>query len=299
MSRGAIFFNLGTKCLARLAVALYSLRRHNPASALPVTILNAGDDEGICDRFAADARLAVEVRPIEIPRLRRHTAYAAKPSLWRHSPFVETVYLDSDTVIAAPLDPIFDALDASCGLVFTQFAKWTTHSKQIRGRLDRWEAIAADNPQTRIGRMLERCRQHPQPAVNTGVYAWDREMSGVRQFFEEWEAVTQAGRHTFIADEIAAQLMLAEWRTTVLSDRFNFSPIYSVGGDEKPIIYHQHGGKHCTFDEGRRGHQGMRIFWPIFTEVYRENIASCRDWLPAGDHRLAAHLPSLADAAAV
>lgn len=282
MSHGVLFFSHGTAHCARLLVACHSLRQHYSG---PATILDTGESGGIVEKIAAACGL--EVRRIEFVQRRRNSAYCTKSTLWRHSPYDATVYLDADTITLAPLDPLFAHVASHpSGVVLTRFAEWASNGKIVGGRVSQWLGM---EPLEDVGiypdALAKACLSSPQPAVNTGIFGWRR---GASAFMAAWEALTLAGWKKFIPDEISCQLLCAELPHLMLSDAWNFSPVYSRG-IERAKIAHFHGHKMVERPDGR-GAEGHEIWFPHFLACWRQNLADCQSWLPAGDQHLAAYV---------
>lgn len=278
--KGVVYFNLGMKCLARLVVSLHSLREHYDG---PVTILNGGGDNGLVNRIALDSRLRANVKEIEVAPLRRNTAYVAKSSLWRHSPYRLSLLLDSDTLVSGSPLPLFYFADEH-GFVATRFSNWLTTTPIISNRLIRWGAIRCDGID--VGRLVNESLDAPHIAINTGVVAFRKDSP----FLENWERLTRAGHKLPFTDELAAQILLRHSEHAIVTEQYNASPIYARCPMEERIIHHFHGGKHVTFAGGERGQQGYAIWWPKFQECVSGNVGGVCDWAPAGDERLGGHL---------
>jgi hypothetical protein len=98
-SRGVIYLAVGNASYQRLArQSIASLRRSGYRGEVAVVV-----DE--------DVAFGAGIRTISVPRNARDFASRSlKTTLNRHSPFDESLYLDSDTLILWPIDPIWNAL---------------------------------------------------------------------------------------------------------------------------------------------------------------------------------------------
>ncbi len=291
-SRGICYYNHGTKHLARLLVSLYSLRRHYSG---PVTVLDTGESGGLVERIAGARGLGADVQTIPHEALRRNSCYVAKAGLWRHSPYSTTVLLDADTVVARDPAGLFCLVEASDsgGVVVTRFSDWVTTGSIVRGRIERWRGVRcpADNrgmlKSLSADELVEASLEAPHAAINTGVICWAQEARG---FLRDWERLTRAGWRCPLTDELAAQNLIRRYRHTLVDDRYNCSPIYGVN-KSRAVIWHAHGSKHCQRAD-ERGQEGHKIWWPVFAEVWRVNLAGVQQWAPAGDGALAHCLAS-------
>lgn len=269
--RGILYFSLNQKCLVRLCISLYSLRKVYDG---PVAILNGGGDDGICQKIGN----ALDASVIDIPIIqrRRHTAYCAKASLWRHSPFSTNLFLDADTVVVREPTLLFELAEQPPHLCVTRFANWTTTGKIVRGRIEKWRNVpgAAD--------LVKKSLEAPRCAVNTGVMSWGE---GAEPFLKDWEELTNAGWRCAFTDELAVQLLLRKHPHTILDARYNYSHKYPI--EAEPIIAHYHGNKTC------RPGGALESWFPLYEECLRKNVADINHWTPAGDPALTEYLNGL------
>jgi FkbM family methyltransferase len=93
--RGVVYLALGRKHYLEAQKSIHTLRLTNPG--LPVTIFT---DEESADGFAAD------YRTIRTDR----SAFKLKIRVMAESPYLHTLFLDTDTCVVGPLDEIFDTL---------------------------------------------------------------------------------------------------------------------------------------------------------------------------------------------
>lgn len=284
---GLIYFNVGTKCLARLVVSAYNARKH---WAGPICILNGGLDGGIVETICRDERIGAEYRTAAIVQRRKNTAYAAKPTVMRQSPFEVTVFVDADTLPVGGLDglplAVLPPFLTECpGIALTAFSHWETTGKIMRRRI---ESIARTSEES--GRLAEISLSRPMPAINTGVVVYRRD----DPFLRHWEVLTETAWNIFIADEIAAQVLTADpekYPHTLLDDRWNASPMYHSCKAGQVCIWHFHGQKHVEHPGGK-GAAGHRLWWPAFMECWAENVGGIREWIGdgLGDKGLRGHI---------
>lgn len=271
MNKGVLYYVTGDRHWPVLTVSLMSLRRvYNGPVAMMV-----GDDAGyeIYDLIAQDARLG----PIILLDMReeqttygRNTGYMNKPKMVRLSPFDSTIFIDADTLICGDIEPLFIHPDGEFRL--TKFGNWTTKTKRVAGRIAKWRDVDPD--------MVDGLLSTELPAINTGVLAFGSGWKS-QEFGMDWEITTDMNP-SFIADEIAAQIIFLKHHHQVLDDRWNCSPVYGQNKDVA-IIWHFHGKKHLR-------EEAKPIWLPRFQEACDLNLASIKDWLPAGDKTLAEYL---------
>lgn len=273
MNQGICYLNIGTRCLVRLAVSIHSLRKHYDG---PICIVNAaGLDDRIVDEFAADPSLLVDVKHIPIKTYRRRSAYVAKPSVYRWTPFDRSLFVDADTVFRADPSPLFEV---GSSFVVTKFSDWICSGGIIKKRIEPFFNIG--DAAIEVPRLAKQVIAESWPAINTGVFVFDRNWTGMRS----WERLTQAARtRANFTDEIAAQVLLPFFGddVSIVNDRWNWSPIY--GKSANPAIVHFHGKKHLR-------PEAMPYWLPVFRECVELNVANIRSWMPAGDNRLAEFL---------
>jgi lipopolysaccharide biosynthesis glycosyltransferase len=277
VNRGVIYLNHGTKHCARLAVSLYSLRK---VYGGPIVVMDTGEEsaKGIVAKIASETRLNVTVQPIPFTRLRRHSCYVAKPSLWRYSPFETTLLLDADTVVVKEPSKLFElAEQESDGLVVTRFSNWDTQGKIVSGRIEQWRGIK--DSKLDVPHMIVRARGTPQGAVNTGVVCWRKGSP----FLPAWERLSKAGSKCSLTDEVCCQLLLTQFKHAMVDCRYNASPLYPACSPEHVVIWHFHGNKQCRAE-------ALPFWWPVYAECMEQNIAGIMEWTPAGDERLGKYL---------
>lgn len=268
--RGIVYLNLYEKCLVRLCVSLYSLRKVYDG---PVAILNGGGDNGICQKIGE----ALEANVVTIPvvQRRRNTAYCTKASLWRHSPFSTNILLDSDTIVLKEPTIMFELAEKEPYLCVTRFSNWVTTGKLIKGRIERWRDVQWSG----VDKLINDSLDAPHGAVNTGVLSWS---DGAEPFLKDWESLTNAGWRCPFTDELACQLLLRKHKHVMLDARYNYSYKYPI--DAEPVIAHYHGNKAC-----RPG--AARDSWlPVYEDCLRRNVAEIKGWTPSGDPALTEYL---------
>lgn len=258
---GVIYMLSGVRHAPLLAVSLFTLRTRGRYSG-PVALLH-GDAAGetACRALAADERAGTCLLRSYKADGGRNGGYADKTLMGSLTPFERSIFLDADTAVMAP--GVTDLAPLTDEVVLTRFADWTSLGSKVTARVEKWRAAAA----TEVDRMMG----HPWPAVNTGVLAFGREA----EFMRAWREMTLRRARSFIADEIAAQLIYPSHKYRFMEDRYNWSPIYSPRGGsrfEDAIIVHFHGKKHL------RKPQGRAIWSPLFAEVWRYNFGGIQGW---------------------
>jgi len=259
-SKGVVYLNiLGNSCAERLVVSLWSLRRYYDG---PIAILYDDASEDITRIIAQYHGVQAERIPFDTPtKPRRNKAYVCKTLMPHYSPYERTVFLDADTLIEGPIDPLFDWLDSN-PVIVTQFAEWVTTGRKMKGRIRKLSGISP-----LVDAAIDHVTKNSYPALNTGVMGWQRNAP----FLADWQALGKALSGRFIADELAAQLALPGSSHLLLDDRWNCSPIYGQYQSEA-VIWHFHGGKHLKKEQGRR------LWAPAFRECMMLDFAEVARW---------------------
>lgn len=226
-SRGVIYYNRGTKCMIRLLVSFNSLRKHWNG---PVTVICAGKQE---EWFVREVKkMGADI--VEIPYREGVGSLVLKSSLWRHSPYDLTMFMDADTIVLNPIDEYFEYIREH-GFVTGNFCNWKTSGGTISRRIKAWEKVAPDLITSAI---------NFGPAVNTGINGWRRDAT----LLEEWEKLTEIGEKNGctnrIVDEISCQLLLPKHKCYVADTRWGESVKFG-NINENTIIIHYHGSKHA------------------------------------------------------
>lgn len=154
MDRGVIYLASGAgSYLGELLTSLASLRLHNPS--LPVTVFS---------RFPISRPLPNTCT--EDLESREHPLKLKVLTL-RHSPYAETLFLDTDTTIRGSLEPIFSALEGQdLAVANSHAADWTVQPP-------RFTALVKPGD------------------YNTGVILY-RKSPALLSFLKVWEAAVQA-----------------------------------------------------------------------------------------------------------
>jgi hypothetical protein len=257
--RGVCYLFCGVSFAERILTSIYSLRRHYPG---PVLVFVTDDDSAaVAKLWAADRRLGIDLRRQKLWDCPRHRPYVTKTLLPIWTPFKETVFLDGDTVVAGPIDFLF-----GYDLTLTQFADWQTQGSIIAGRVKRWRGISPA-----IDALVDRQLSASYPAINTGVFAFHRNLIELKA----WHEIAAAGHDRDMTDELAMQLLAPEIPSVrILLDAWNCSPIYGVA-KQKPAevkVWHFHGDKHLRRESGRE------IWEPVFRAALAESVGRLADW---------------------
>ncbi len=258
--RGIIFFNRGSKCRVRLLVSLYSLRKHYKG---PVAVLM---DSGGDAWFRAElARLGADV--VDIPR-HDGAALVAKSTLWQHTPFDTTLFLDADTIVRADPSPLFAEIEKT-GTMVHWFTGWTTRGKKISSRIRGWLPATS---QADVDAALAFGK-----AINTGIHGY---VKG-HPMLPVWAELTALGHERNctrrLVDELAWQMLMHRFPCTVVGPEWGASVRF--GDMDTAKIIHYHGSKHTLPTAPCQ-------FWKdTYWELRRESPAHAELGVAGGDRR--------------
>lgn len=289
MRRGVVYQFTKDRHAAVLLTSLMSLGKHYSGRVLLVV----GDSkaEAVASQLLGDPRITAPFKRIsairwDAPTHPRQMGYANKTRIAELCPYAEGIFLDADTLVVGSLDELWPERDLPVTL--TRFSNWSTCGQRMKRRLEGWRKVAPH--------LVKACQNHSWPAINTGVFAWNKAESA--PFFAEWNSLCLQNV-SFICDELSAQLlvgrdcletMAAGYKypvaVRVLDDRFNASPVYSWNQPgficENVRIWHFHGRKHIRHPRGRA------LWVPWWRAAWDMNLGNVQSWAPAGDQHLAA-----------
>ena len=225
MTQGILYFNQGSKCMIRLLVSLYSLRRHYKGA---VTLVQAGSAPGWF--LEAVKHLDAEVLPINTRSL---PPLVYKARMQDITPYDVTMFIDADTVVNAPIDDYFKKIQEHT-FCTGAFAGWKTTGGTISRRIKKFTPIARD---------LVPAALRYGHAVNTGVFGFTKNAT----ILEPWKQLTEEAWRTHcsrIPDEVACQMLLPEHKHWLAPVEWGVSVKYGTTKLEDAKIIHYHGRKH-------------------------------------------------------
>jgi len=268
MTQGIIYLNQGTKCIQRLLVSVFSLRKVYNG---PITVFIIGEQPSWflqqlkvfnCDTIELECK---GIRPL-----------VRKAMLWRDTPYDVTMFIDADTLIVDNIDEYFDKIK-EYKFCTGEFAEWVTTGRTMRGRINSFASIVPDyvKPAIRYGK-----------ATNTGIFGFKKDAP----ILKEWEELTIKGQAVNrIPDEVACQMLLPRYRHWIAPVQWGVSVKMSQPHHyENMKIIHYHGRKHAGE-------------WPVcalWKQAYCEMIATYpeqkKNFLqPLGDRRLGRYIQAM------
>lgn len=267
--RGVTFLLTGIRHAVRLAVCLRSLREHYQGSVTVFT--TRPESHRLVERMKQDVRLQIEHQIIPEVQRPKHGSFLTKVSMTAATPYQTTVFLDADTLVTGSLEELFQGAEKE-GFTATRFSNWVTSGGTMRKRILPWGKVAQHwLPTAEYQTLLQQILQG-QPAINSGIFAYQRQTP----LLAAWWKLVEAGWQRFLPDEIALQIVLSKYPHCLLDHRFNQSAKYGpYRGDTR--VWHFHGDKHY----GRE--RANRTWLPQFQKCSQENWGGIQEWFPAED----------------
>lgn len=242
---GCCFFNFGGKCITRLLVSIYTLRKVYDGN---ITLMLAKNDEHNEKLAKHLNKLNVDIQWFDLKRLRRGTKSAIKPKLFKESKYDNTLMLDGDLLFLKPIDDLFKHINDS-GTVLTHFCGWFNNGRTMARRLDILKECFDDAQMTKV------LGKHK--SVNIGVMGVSKERG--KKFLRKWEEITGKLAGKFIADEIAAHVYI--WYDNYIADgTYNQSCKITDQDtilDNKVIHYHGNKSSNISRRSSRLWYHGL------------------------------------------
>jgi hypothetical protein len=269
MTKGIIYFNQGTKCIQRMLVSIFSLRKHYDGD---ITVMVVGEQPHWFLKELSNLRCRVKSLPTtgEAPLVR-------KAALWRDTPYDLTMFIDADTIVVGKVDEYFSKIQEH-GFCTGEFAGWSTRGGIISRRIRGFRKLCPEyiEPALNYGK-----------ATNTGIFGFTRDAA----ILPEWQELARKGaKCSRIPDEVSCQILLPKYKHWLAPIKWGVSVRMSseTHYDDMRII-HYHGRKHAST-------------WPLcalWKQLYWEYLGTSQD-LPGpmktdmGDNKLARYLREVA-----
>lgn len=268
MENAVVFYNVGTACVVRLMVSLFSLRKVWDGKV--IVMLEGPQMHWL--RYAWQ-HFNVDARYFQ-PDQAYKSYFCRKPEIAEILNTGKYLYVDSDTVFVQPIAEIFDMLDAH-PFVVSQFSQWRCNRMRQHRWYRRWRRI--------VGRDVD----PSQPMVNMGLVAW---APNAEKVIAQWKRNTRLmDTHGFQdTDELAISAMLPNPKIKVLPHCWNQSSrirwrLDELGkhrdANDQPKIYHFHGNRHFRYEPPFVCQSPVWLRW----------LADAKKELPFGHHLEFAH----------
>ena len=254
-SRGVVYLLQGMGIAERLAVSLWSLRKHYSGD---VTVLVGGlKEQTLVRSMSRDFKCnSLLFDPVALDV--RNAPLLTKTLIPRLTPFDDTVFLDADTLITGSIDELFGH-----DLTLTQYSYRTTHCKLPKKWIRSWLGVDAE-----IDELVHKQIEVERPFINSGIFAF---LKGNPQL-DRWRLITFRNRRGWGIDQTAMQLLTSELNHRVLDERFNRCPKWGRAFDDVRI-WHFHGRCHCSSKVNC-----STVWVPAFMEAMRESAGGLSTW---------------------
>lgn len=255
-----------------LIVSLHTLRQHYNGR---ITVWAYPESIDIVRDIALDNRLQVHAMPWNPDYTGKNSQFLNKILMMQNIEEDVGIYLDADIIVQGFLTPLFE-LGHRIGFCATQFNDWRAYNGKAAKRIEGLRG--------RLGKdhLIDSLLQTDAwPSVNGGVWACRPESDVLPQWYD-W---TWNVRDTFIADEVALHLFMADDRDDFIvaeGGHWNASPKFNKLPNDEVVIWHGHGD---CFLRPAKSQKGFDLWWPKFEVCLDHNIGYIKDWLPRIDYR--------------
>jgi len=231
---GILYLNSGTKCLARLLTSVHSLRKVYDGN---ICILSMGEESHvICSDIAKHYDCQFKI--INQDLFMKKQYWYEKSRMHQYTPFENTLFLDSDTIIQKDISALFEIIEKEHFIV-PQFSNWTTQKGVIQKRLKVWDVIDKQ--------LVDDCISLNLPSVNVGVFGFRKDS----EFMKHWFEITSKIENAVLPEESTCHLLLLLYKSKVINSLYNYSCKYDSKNVVDAFIIHYHGNKHCRRDNGK------------------------------------------------
>jgi hypothetical protein len=270
-TQGVLYLNQNQKCIVRLLVSVFSLRKHYSG---PISLIAVGDQP----KWFTDKIKTMNVDIVPVHTDMHIPALVRKARLHEYSPYDVSMFIDADTLIVAPIDEYFDKI-REYKFCTGEFAGWKTSGGTMSRRIKSFSPVVPDyvEPALNYGK-----------ATNTGIFGFTKDSP----VLEEWKWIAEEGwlnGCSRIPDEVGCQMLLHKYKHWLAPVEWGTSVKYGDTGKNLKIV-HYHGRKHvhplplCNL--------WKQAYWELYysfpSETDRKLFTK-----PHGDRRLGRYLKSI------
>jgi hypothetical protein len=260
-NKGIIFLNSGSKLLPRLITSLHSLRQHYQDN---ITILVIGNENNnLYEKIAAE--YSTSVVNIDFNLKIRHHYWFEKSRLHLYTPYQNSIFLDSDTIVLNNFNELFDEIE-KYDFIASQFAHWKSSGRTIRKRLRQWSSTDHN--------LVEDTIKKDIPSVNMGLYGFKKSS----ELMKHWFDLTIKHPTASLPEETTCHLLLTQYKSKIVSNIYNCSCKHDNPRDKEVKVVHYHGRKHCRLDESYRLKFNGSIWMQHWKDVLDKNICDIQNW---------------------
>lgn len=291
-SQGIIYQLSGPFTAELLVVSLASLRSSYDG---PVTVFCTQDVQQIAEQIGADARLNVQLAPTILPRggyqcfdceelavcpkcqqtiEMRRPHWICKCFNYLLSPYDQTIYLDSDTVVLDDPSPLFTDGFTVARCADLRIVDEHQYPRSVRRQFRKFRQFSPI-----LERMIDRCYQTNNYIINNGMLAFGRNHPMLREIHHLCVGLGSQKMH----DEIAIQLIAPDYELNWVDGRWNALVAYETLWEERKIAHYHH--KYYAQME-----RGSSSWLPYLEYAVQQDFAGISKWRGRYNHYIAALL---------
>ena len=261
INNGILYLNSGHKMLPRMLTSIDSLREYYSG---PITILVIGDDSiELCNEIANN--YSANICRINFNLKIRHHYWFEKSRLHLYTPYVNSIFLDSDTLIMNNFDELFNEIETN-DFIGSQFAHWRSNGRTISKRLRQWSSTDKDLVENTINANI--------PSVNMGVYGFKK----TSDLMKHWFDLTIKHPTASLPEETTCHMLLTQYKNKIVSNKYNCSCKHDNPKNETVKIIHYHGRKHCRLDNKLRLKYNADIWTNHWIKIFNNNTCNIQKW---------------------
>lgn len=261
MNNGVIYLNAGRKMLPRLLVSAHSLQKYYKG---PISIISIGQESKSISSIICK-NLGINLVEVEQNLTCRHYYWFEKSRIHLYTPYDNSIFIDSDTLIVNNFDELFTEIDKH-DFIVPQFSNWISSGPKISKRLKSWNHIDEDLVKRAIGSKM--------PSVNVGVYGFKK----TAEFMQHWFDFTIQNPTAPLPEEASCHLLLQKYKGTIISSKYNCSCKHDDPTTSDTKIIHYHGRKHCLCDENNNPKYNAGYWIKAWKEIFENNICDIKQW---------------------
>lgn len=264
MNKGIIYFNSGIKLLPRLLVSLYTLKKIDTDTSISLICYIQPDNK----KYIENISKYFNINLIEIKQklFIKHHYWFEKSRMHKYTPYDNSIYIDSDTIILKNFTEIFNEIDQN-DFIATQFSNWITSGNRIKQRLKQWLDTDED--------LVKQTILSSSPSVNMGVYGFKK----TSELMDQWFDFTITHPLANLPEETSCHLLLQKYKGKILSNIYNSSCKFDNPIDIGAKIIHFHGRKHCILNANKKSAKYNGDLWiKNWLEIYNNNICDIQQW---------------------
>lgn len=259
---GILYFNAGTKLLPRLLVSLYTLQKFNNQH---ISIISIYDKISYKYCKLISEYFQIPIILIDQTLFIKHYYWFEKSRLHLYTPYENTLFIDSDTIILDNFNELF-SLISSKDFIVPQFSNWITSGQRIRSRLSQWKDT---NPE-----LVEKTIRSRSPSINVGVFGFNKKS----ELMHNWFDFTITHPNANLPEETSCHLLLQKYSGSVVSNIYNSSCKFDKPLEIGAKILHYHGRKHCLLDISNKPKYNSELWINNWLHIYKNNICNIQSW---------------------